>query len=99
MRTGWQVPALLADALLGPELVRPFWAQLKVAAEAPHQRARQVVDRSHGKRSLNTGAENGAMPTTRPATSASRTPPPAARPGARPRAGSWLNLDPAPSRV
>ena len=39
-----------------PELIRPFWPNMQVTAEAladaPHQRIRQVVDRSYSKRHL-----------------------------------------------
>lgn len=56
IRKGWLVPTLLIDALLSPDLVRPFWPQIEltvdVQAEAPHQRIRQVIDRSYSKSRL-----------------------------------------------
>src|SRR5206468_6140469 len=54
--TGWQVPALLMDAILQLDLLRPHWPNVvltaDVRAEAPHQRIRQAVDRSYSKRHL-----------------------------------------------
>lgn len=48
--TGWQVPTLILDAILRPELVRPFYPSAEVVADlavaAPHQRVRQVTDRA-----------------------------------------------------
>lgn len=56
VRKGWLVPTLLIDALLSPDLVRPFWPQIEltadIQAEAPHQRIRQVIDRSYSKSRL-----------------------------------------------
>ncbi|MBV8520697.1 MAG: hypothetical protein JOY71_00950, partial [Acetobacteraceae bacterium] len=53
VREGWQAPTLILDALLDPDLVRPFWPQVEltanVAAEAPHQRIWQVTDSSYSK--------------------------------------------------
>jgi putative DNA primase/helicase len=53
IREGWQAPTLILDALLNPDLVRPFWPQVEVtadvAAEAPHQRIYQVTDCSYSK--------------------------------------------------
>ena len=47
---GWQVPTLLMDATMEPELLRPVWPDLElvadVAVEAPHMRVRQVTDRA-----------------------------------------------------
>lgn len=48
---GWQVPTLLMDATMEPELLRPVWPDLElvadVAVEAPHMRVRQVIDRAY----------------------------------------------------
>jgi hypothetical protein len=56
VRDGWQAPTLLLDATMNVDLVRPFWPTVElvadVAAETPHQRIRQVVDRSYSKRYL-----------------------------------------------
>jgi hypothetical protein len=45
------VPTLIRDANLNPDLVRSFWpfytTTLDLAAPTPHQRTRQVVDRSY----------------------------------------------------
>ena len=56
VREGWRVPTLIIDANLNPDLVRPFWpfytTTVDLAAPTPHQRTRQVVDRSYSKRHL-----------------------------------------------
>jgi putative DNA primase/helicase len=56
VRTGWQAPTILVDALLNLDLVRPFWPQVDlvadVQADAPHQHIRQVVDCSFAKSRL-----------------------------------------------
>lgn len=48
---GWQVPTLLMDATMEPELLRHVWPDLElvadVAVEAPHMQVRQVVDRAY----------------------------------------------------
>lgn len=48
---GWQVPTLILDAILRPELVRPFYPQARLVADiavaTPHMRVRQVVDRTY----------------------------------------------------
>ena len=48
---GWQVPTLLMDATMEPELLRPVWPDLQlvadVAVEAPHMCVRQVIDRAY----------------------------------------------------
>lgn len=53
---GWDVPTLLIDAILQPDLVRPFWPLAQVTAdiriESPHQHVIQVGDRSYSKRHL-----------------------------------------------
>jgi putative DNA primase/helicase len=45
----WRVPTLHMDALLNPDLLRPYWPQIEVTAEieahAPHQRVRQQQGR------------------------------------------------------
>ncbi len=61
IREGWRVPTLLIDANLNPDLVRPWWPAyvhaVDAAAMAPHQRVRQVMDRSYSKAHLGqTGA-------------------------------------------
>jgi putative DNA primase/helicase len=57
VRSGWQAPTLLIDALLDIDLVRPYWPQAQITAEieaeAPHQRIRQVTDRAFSKAMLN----------------------------------------------
>ncbi|WP_428489563.1 hypothetical protein [Rhodopila sp.] len=49
----WQVPTLLLDATMAPELLRQFWPNFTLTAEiqvkAPHQRIIQVGDRSYSK--------------------------------------------------
>lgn len=56
IRDGWQAPTLIIDAILNIDLVRPIWPTVElvadVAAETPHQRIRQVVDRSYSKAHL-----------------------------------------------
>jgi putative DNA primase/helicase len=53
IRKDWQVPTLIIDALFQPELVRPFWPQLKVIAgaqaAAPHEQVWQVIDQAYSK--------------------------------------------------
>jgi putative DNA primase/helicase len=53
---GWQAPTLILDALLNPELVRPFWPQIEMAAEiearTPYMRVRQQVGRDWAKNAL-----------------------------------------------
>ena len=48
---GWQVPTLILDAILRPELVRPFYPQARLVADitvaTPHMRVRQVIDRAY----------------------------------------------------
>lgn len=48
---GFKVPTMLLDALLEPDLVRPFWPDFEmvadVQAEMPHQHIRQVIDRAY----------------------------------------------------
>ena len=48
---GWQVPTLLMDATMEPELLRHVWPDLQlvadVAVEAPHMHVRQVIDRAY----------------------------------------------------
>lgn len=48
---GFKAPTLLLDALLEPDLVRPFWPDFEmvadVQADMPHQRVRQVIDRAY----------------------------------------------------
>jgi putative DNA primase/helicase len=52
----YNVPTLILDALLQPELLEPFWPQVTVTADvraqAPHQRIRQVIDCSYSKRRM-----------------------------------------------
>ena len=47
---GWQVPTLVMDATMEPELLRHIWPNLElvadVAVETPHVRVRQVTDRT-----------------------------------------------------
>ena len=56
---GWQVPTLLMDATMEPELLRHVWPDLElvadVAVEAPHMRVRQVVDRAFALSMLDPG--------------------------------------------
>lgn len=53
---GWLVPTLHLDALLSPDLLRPYWPQIRVTAEieaqAPHQRIRQLHGRDWAKSAL-----------------------------------------------
>jgi putative DNA primase/helicase len=53
---GWQVPTIILDALLQPELVRPYWPQVEVTAEiearTPYMRVRQQVGRDWAKSAL-----------------------------------------------
>lgn len=53
---GWQVPTLILDALLNPDLVRPYWPQVEVTAEieatTPHMRVRQQIGRDWAKSAL-----------------------------------------------
>lgn len=61
VRKGWIAPTLLIDATMNVDLVRPFWPDVRLTAElladAPHQRIRQVVDRSYGKSAIEPMAE------------------------------------------
>ena len=54
--TGWRVPTLLLDAHANVDLLRPYWPKLRVIADvvasAPHQRVRQITDRSFAKSQL-----------------------------------------------
>jgi putative DNA primase/helicase len=56
VREGWQAPTLLIDATADLQLIQPYWPQAKltadVAAETPHMRITQGVDRSFGKHDL-----------------------------------------------
>src|SRR3954469_22124456 len=53
VRKAWQVPTLVLDAVLRPDLVRLFYPQAKLVAEidvaAPHQHIRQVEDEGYAK--------------------------------------------------
>jgi putative DNA primase/helicase len=53
---GWQVPTVIIDALLDPDLLRPYWPQVEVTADieiqAPHQHVYQVVDQAFAKSRL-----------------------------------------------
>ena len=48
---GWQVPTLILDATMEPELLRHIWPDLKLVADiavtAPHMHIKQVVDRAY----------------------------------------------------
>jgi hypothetical protein len=52
----WLVPTLHLDALLNPDLLRPYWPQIQVTAEiearSPHQRVRQLQGRDWPKSAL-----------------------------------------------
>lgn len=52
----WRVPALLIDASLDEQLVRPYWPQLEVTArlnvETPHMTVRQAAGRAYSKAML-----------------------------------------------
>ena len=57
---GWAgLPTLVLDATLDPVLLRPYWPAVEltadVRAEAPHQRIRQVIDRTYSKAYLDQG--------------------------------------------
>jgi hypothetical protein len=51
VHAGWNVPTILTDANLQLDLVRYLWPDMTlltdVAVDAPHQRIRQVIDRSY----------------------------------------------------
>ncbi len=53
---GWHVPTLLLDALLPVELVRHFWPDVELVADAqaamPHQHIYQVTDKAYAKSML-----------------------------------------------
>jgi putative DNA primase/helicase len=53
---GWRVPTIILDALLDPDLLRPYWPQIQVVAdieiEAPHQHVYQVIDQTFAKTRL-----------------------------------------------
>jgi Toprim domain len=58
--TGWAgLPTLALDATMDPVLLRPYWPRVELTAdlraEAPHQRVRQVVDRTYSKALLGQG--------------------------------------------
>ncbi len=59
---GFAAPALLIDATLQLDLVRPIWPQItmtgEVAVDAPFQHVTQIADRSFSKRSLVQSANN-----------------------------------------
>jgi putative DNA primase/helicase len=52
----WQVPTLHLDALLNPDLLRPYWPQIEVTAEieatTPHMRVRQLQGRDWAQSAL-----------------------------------------------
>jgi hypothetical protein len=52
----WQIPTLILDATLQPDLVRHFWPTMQVTADiriqTPHQHVTQVIDRSYSKGQL-----------------------------------------------
>ena len=56
VREGWQVPTLLLDAVLDPELVRFWWPGVEVVADVPvttpHMSVRQVIDRAYALRAF-----------------------------------------------
>ena len=64
IRKGWQVPTLILDATMNPDLLRPYWPQLELTAEllatAPHQQVRQVVDRAFSMSMLSPPADGDA---------------------------------------
>lgn len=60
----WHVPTLILDALLNPDLVRPYWAQVEMTAEieatTPHMRVRQMIGRDWAKNAMVPDAYAGA---------------------------------------
>ena len=48
---GWQVPTLILDATMEPDLLRHVWPDLELVADiavaAPHMHIRQVIDRAY----------------------------------------------------
>ena len=56
----WQIPTLILDATLQPDLVRHFWSTMQVTADiriqTPHQHVTQVTDRSYSKTQLGKAA-------------------------------------------
>lgn len=67
VRKGWLRPTLVLDALLDPDLLRPYWPTIRVTARieasTPHMRVRQLIGRDWSKSALvpapyNTPAEN-----------------------------------------
>ncbi len=56
----WQIPTLILDAILQPDLVRHFWPMMQVTADiriqTPHQHVIQVIDRSYSKTQLGKAA-------------------------------------------
>lgn len=59
VKTGWHVPTLVTDATADIRLLRHLWPQAKMRAsirvQAPHQRIRQVIDRSFALSALDVG--------------------------------------------
>ena len=62
---GWHAPTLLLDAVLNPDLIRPYYRDIAVTAElaveAPFQRVRQVIDRAYAKGMLDARSEKVAQ--------------------------------------
>jgi putative DNA primase/helicase len=56
----WQIPTLILDATLQPDLVRHFWPTMQVTADiriqTPYQHVTQVIDRSYSKTQLGKAA-------------------------------------------
>jgi putative DNA primase/helicase len=56
----WQIPTLILDATLQPDLVRHFWPTMQVTADiriqTPHQHVTQIIDRSYSKTQLGKAA-------------------------------------------
>jgi putative DNA primase/helicase len=56
IRAGWKCPTVIIDALLNPDLLRPYWPQIEVTADieilAPHQHVYQVTDQAFAKTRL-----------------------------------------------
>jgi putative DNA primase/helicase len=56
----WQIPTLILDATLQPDLVRHFWPTMQVTADiriqTPNQHVTQVIDRSYSKGQLGKAA-------------------------------------------
>ena len=62
IRSKWQVPTLLIDALLKREVVREFFPEITIntvgRCTAPYQRIHQLTDRTYSKRYLNEELKN-----------------------------------------